>query len=261
MINDPKTNPSPHRSQFNILDVENIHLFHYISDPEVKLIKYIIFDFDGVIVDTEPIHLNAFKQIVKEVGIHLEDSEYYSKYLAYDDITFFHKCLTDHGITKTEGEITELVKKKSRLIDELFAQELNLFPGIEEFIKKKSKDYTLAIGSGALRNEIEYILRKFDLITNFSSIVSADEVENCKPDPEVYIKVLESLNLKDPEGRKSGPEECLVIEDSIYGIQAAKSAGMKCLAVTNSYSEEQLKEADIVIETFRDFDCGILQKM
>ncbi len=235
--------------------------FIIFQKPEEKLIKYIILDFDGVIVDTEPIHLKAFQQILKDVGIELKESEYYSKYLAYDDTTFFHECLKDHGIRKDESEIKELMKRKSHLIDQLFEQELHLFPGIEEFIRKKSSSYTLAIGSGALKNEIEYILYKFHLMKNFSSIISAEDVENCKPDPEVYLKVLESLNMKDPKGTITGPEECLVIEDSIYGIQAAKRAGMKCLAVTNSYSAQQLREADEVIETFKDFDCEILRNL
>lgn len=223
------------------------------------MLKAIIFDFDGVIADTEPVHLNAFKEILKTEGILLEDSEYYSKYLAYDDITFFQKCLNDHGVRRENDYIDELVKRKSLIINELFRHGLHLFPGVRQFIKRKSKEYVLAIGSGALRKEIEHILHSFNMKEDFRSIVSADEVSKCKPDPEVYIKVLASLNQLVTGNKKITPEECLVIEDSVYGITAAKKAGMKCLAVTNSYTADKLTEADIVIDSFSGFDCGILR--
>lgn len=222
------------------------------------LLKAIIFDFDGVIADTEPVHLNAFKQVLKTEDIILEDSEYYSKYLAYDDITFFQRCLNDHGIRREDDYIAELVKRKSLIINELFKQDLHLFPGVRQFIKRKSKDYILAIGSGALRKEIEHILHSFNLTENFRSVVSADEVAKCKPDPEVYIKVLASINQLTTDSKEVTPEECLVIEDSVYGITAAKKAGMNCLAVTNSYAADKLSEADIVIDSFLGFDCDIL---
>ena len=211
------------------------------------MIKAIIFDFDGVIVDTEPIHLRAFKKILRNEGIELDDALYYSKYLAYDDKTFFRQSMIDFGITKTGSEIDDLVKKKSEIIEDLLEDDLELFPGVLQFIQKSAKNYQLAIGSGALRKEIEFILEKFKINDIFRLIVSANEVQKCKPDPEVYLKVLELLNKSD-QSNFITPGECLVIEDSVYGIRAAKKAGMVCAAITNSYEKDKLDDADIVLD-------------
>lgn len=225
------------------------------------MIRSIIFDFDGVIVDTEPIHLRAFKEILRDKEIYMEDSEYYSKYLAYDDLTFFTKSLQDYGKYTNEKHVKELVKEKSELIKSFFQEDLKLFPGIEEFIGNVSGNYILAIGSGALRSEIEEILDKFNLRHFFSSIISADEVEKCKPDPEVYLKVLQTIRREAKNGKGLQANQCIVIEDSVYGISAAKEAGMKCIAVTNSYGADKLSGADKIVETFSDFDYEILNSL
>jgi len=217
------------------------------------MIKAIIFDFDGVIVDTEPIHLKAFQKILRKEGVELKDSLYYSKYLAYDDITFFRKSMCDFGISKSDREINELVEAKSKIVDSLFEENLELFPGVKEFIQKASENYSLVIGSGALRKEIEFILEKFDMTNKFKLIVSANEVEKCKPDPEVYIKALDLLN-KTNSNYYIKPYECLVIEDSVYGIKAAKDAGMLCAAITNSYDRKKLVNADIVLDNLLELN-------
>lgn len=223
------------------------------------MLKAIIFDFDGIIADTEPIHFKAFHKVLDGEAISLSTEEYYSKYLAYDDKTFFYKVLGDYGKDNHEQKIDELVHKKSKYTNIFLKEDVKLFPGFLEFVASTKKKYRLAIGSGALKSEIVFILKKFKIINSFQSITCADDVDKCKPNPEVFIKVLKGINYYNNE--KVYSHECLVIEDSIYGIQAAKSAGMKCIAITNSYAKEKLREADLVVKSFFDLNAAIIEKL
>ena len=182
------------------------------------MLKALIFDFDGVIADTEPIHLEAFKIVLNDHGIVMTDEQYFNKYLAYDDKTLFEKIFTDNGREISENTINDLIEEKHILITELFSKHVAIFPGIDDFIKRSAEKYTLAIASGALKSEIEFILKKYSLDNYFQSITSADEVLNCKPDPEPFLKALKKINSNNDEIKAS---DCLVLEDSVYGIEAA----------------------------------------
>ena len=226
------------------------------------MLKAIIFDFDGVIADAEPIHLKAFQEVLSEEGINLSNKDYYDKYLALDDKTCFAMVLKDRGIDFDRALIDALMLRKSGYYDKFIRENLVIFPGVVDFIKKAYGKYALAIASGALRHEIEFILECAGIRKEFNIIVSADDVENCKPNPEVFVKVLERINNLGPS--KSGiihPSECLVIEDSIAGIKAAHSAGMKCLAVTNSYSPEKLSEADMIVKSLEEVKIEDIEKL
>src|SRR3989337_2591889 len=186
------------------------------------MLRAIIFDFDGVIADAEPLHLKAFQVVLSEEGINLSNKDY----------------------------------------DEFIRENLVIFPGVVDFIKKAYGKYALAIASGALRHEIEFILECAGIRKEFNIIVSAHDVENCKPNPEVFVKVLERVNkLSSPKSGIIHPSECLVIEDSIAGIKAAHSAGMKCLAVTNSYSPEKLSEADMIVKSLEEVKIEDIEKL
>ena len=222
-------------------------------------IKAIIFDFDGVIVDTEPLHLNAFQKVLSDEGIELTSEVYYSKYLAYDDKTFFYKSLNDFGKYRGQNQITEIIVKKSKYFDEIVESNLVVFDGVAEFVKSIAGSFRTAIGSGALRNEIENILDHIGLSKYFEFIVSANEVEMCKPNPEVFIKVLERFN--NSMQSEIFNHECLVFEDSVHGIIAAKEAGMNCIAVSNSCSSDKLSSADLIINSFNEISVDeILNK-
>ena len=226
------------------------------------MLKAIIFDFDGVIADAEPIHLKAFQEVLSEEGINLSNKDYYDKYLALDDKTCFAMVLKDRGIDFNRALIDALMLRKSGYYDKFIRENLVIFPGVVDFIKKAYGKYALAIASGALRHEIEFILECAGIRKEFNIIVSAHDVENCKPNPEVFVKVLERINNLGPS--KSGiihPSECLVIEDSIAGIKAAHSAGMKCLAVTNSYSPEKLSEADMIVKSLEEVKIEDIEKL
>ena len=210
------------------------------------MLKAVIFDFDGVIADTEPVHMRAFQLTLGEKGISLTREDYYAKYLAYDDNTLFKTVLEDREHTHDEVLIRDLMDKKSDHYEALIKGNIEILPGALDFIKSLAEKYSLAIGSGALRGEILHILRFAGIDDYFDVIVSAEDVQKCKPAPDVFIEVLNRLNSKRSGSETIFPSECLVVEDSISGVKAAISAGMKCLAVTNSYSAQELAGAHLV---------------
>jgi len=226
------------------------------------MLKAIIFDFDGIIADAEPVHLKAFQMVLSEEGINLSYKDYYEKYLALDDKTCLTMVLRDRGMNYDKAFIDALMLRKSRYYDRFIRENIIIFPGVVDFIKNAYGKYTLAIGSGALRHEIDFILECAEIRKEFEIIVSADEVENCKPNPEVFMKALERINKHDStKSRIIYPYECLVIEDSIAGIKAAHHAGMKCLAVTNSYSSEKLSEADMIVKSLEEVKIEDIKKL
>ncbi len=225
------------------------------------MLKAIIFDFDGVIANTEPVHLRAFQEVLREEGISLSSQDYYEKYLALDDKTFFATVLKGRGRSFDKTFIESLMHRKSRYYERFLRENIVIFPGVRDFIKNVYKRYALAIGSGALRHEIEFILEYAGIREEFEGITSAEDVTNCKPDPEVFFTALHRINSLSSNDEKILPYECLVIEDSIHGIKAAHSAGMKCLAVTNSYPPEKLSQADMIVSSLEGIKTGDLEKL
>ena len=225
------------------------------------MLKAVIFDFDGVIANTEPVHMRAFQLTLGEDGITLTEEEYYSNYLAYDDKTLFKTVLKDKDITHDETVIRELMERKSGHYENIIKDNIQILPGVKDFIGELSGKYRLAIGSGALHREIADILEFAGIGDYFDVIVSAEDVENCKPAPDVFVEVLRRLNASGLSSGVISPDECLVVEDSVSGVEAALSAAMKCLAVTNSYSAEELSRAHIVKESLKGLDSEELAAM
>jgi beta-phosphoglucomutase len=226
------------------------------------MLKAVIFDFDGVIADAEPVHLKAFQAVLSEEGINLSKEDYYDKYLALDDKTCFAAVLKDRGKDFDMSLIHDLMLRKSKYYDRFIRENLVIFPGVVDFVKKIHERYPLSIGSGALRHEVESILECIGIRKEFSIIVSADEIGNCKPAPDVFLKVLELVNeFNSPKSGIIYPCECLVIEDSIAGIKAAHSAGMKCLAITNSYPAGRLFEADMIVKGLKEVEIEDIEKL
>ena len=215
--------------------------------------KAVIFDFDGVIADTEPIHLGAFQRTLGGLGIELTEEDYYANYLAYDDKTFFRRFLRDKEYEHEDGLIAELIGRKAGHYCDLIKGNIEILPGVRDFLESLAGAYRIAIGSGALRAEITDILEFAGIGGYFEVIVSAEDIENCKPAPDVYLEVLNRLNAASPDGNAISAAECIVIEDSLSGIEAALSAGMKCLAVSNSYAAEELYRAHMI----RDSLAGV----
>lgn len=214
------------------------------------MLRAIIFDCDGVIADTEPLHLAIFQKVLAEEGIHLTEEQYYREYLALDDRGCFTKAFAENSIPLSLAYLNELISRKASYLEPVMQNSLSLFPGAAEFIRQAAAVYPMAVASGALRHEIELILKHGGLLDCFSVIVSAEDVAKSKPHPEPFLKALSMLISEGDESIDTS--ECLVIEDSIHGVRAAHLAGMLCLAVTNSYSSEHLSEADMIVETLED---------
>ncbi|MGH9802446.1 MAG: HAD family hydrolase [Blastocatellia bacterium] len=220
------------------------------------MLKAVIFDFNGVIVDDEPLHLELFRRVLGEEGVALADEDYHAKYLGYDDRGCFTAAFRDAGKPQLAADaafIAKLVERKADYYYEAIEERFLLFPGAVELVKKLAAKYPMAIASGALRGEIEVVLRRGGIRDCFEHIIASEDVTMCKPDPEGYVMALTALNSSRETPIK--PEECLVIEDSIAGIEAAKRAGMSCLAVTNSYRAEDLAQADWIVPAL--LDCNV----
>lgn len=218
-------------------------------------LKAIIFDFNGVIVDDEPLHLELFRKVLLEEGLFLSDEDYHEKYLGYDDRACFIEVLCDNSRTPDAANdlfIQELIDRKAEYYRQAIAERMLLFPGVVDLVRRSATAFPLAIASGALKSEIELVLQRGEIRDCFGVIVAAEDVSACKPDPEGYNKALEMLNAS--LAIEIQPHECLVIEDSVAGVEAAKAAGMRCLAVTNSYEAEELKAADKVVNSLVEVD-------
>ena len=220
------------------------------------MLKAIIFDFDGVITDSEPVHLKMFQKVLGEMGLTISEKDYYEIYLGMDDKGCFSTLLKSNGIDSNFELIQSLIDKKTEYLMDYIKDNLFIYPGVVEFIETSYGKYLLAIASGALRHEIEFILEGAGIRSAFSIIVSAEDVSEGKPNPECFNKALDRLN--EISRQPITTAECLVIEDSIAGVEAAKAAGMRCAAVTNTYNPDRLKMADIVVKGVADIDMEVM---
>lgn len=242
-------------------------------------LRAIIFDFDGVVANSEPVHLDAFQRILSELGYTLTAEEYYADYLGYDDRGCFRAFLTAHGRPPSEALLDDLVARKARvyiehisrrMLDDLVtdtapgdpnsARQPIIFPGVRELVRDAASRYRLAIASGALRHEIEYILECAGLLKEFEHITSAEDIRRGKPDPEPFLHALAGLNRLTKPGQPTlEPGDCLVVEDSIPGIRAAHAAGMKVLAVAHTHTIQDLHEADALTHSLTDIKLPELE--
>ena len=211
------------------------------------MLRAVIFDFNGIIVDDEPIHFELFQRVLEEEGIKLTEADYYTRYLGCDDRGAFSTAYREHGRELSQPKLAQLIERKAAYYREEIKSKMRVFPGVQTLIPELARKLPLAIASGALKHEIEIILSGFGLLAYFRAIVSAEDVTRGKPEPEIFLKALAQLNAAHSNDHPISPAECLVIEDSKEGIRGARRAGMKCLAVTNSHPAELLDEADSIV--------------
>jgi HAD superfamily hydrolase (TIGR01509 family) len=208
------------------------------------MIKAILMDFNGVIINDEPIQMKAYQEVLKGDGIDLTDADYYSS-LGTDDRSFTLNAFKRAGKSVSDSKVDEIVAAKSAKWREMVDGELPFFDGIENFIEKMSRVFSLGIVSMASRHEIEYVLEKGGLAHHFDVLISAEDVAKCKPDPECFRLGFAQLDAARTSAGHlpMAHSECLVIEDSPPGVISATTAGLQALGVTNTVSAKDLRDA------------------
>ena len=220
----------------------------------------LIFDFDGVIVDSEPIHLAGFQKVLASVDVSITDEEYYSKYLGYDDHDCFLAVGRDKDAPFTEEQIARMTATKTRFIQETYAGKVESLPGAIELIRAAHEaEVPLAICSGALREEVQQAAASLGVLSMFTVVVAARDVQCGKPDPEGYMQA--ARKLSQAHSRDILPAACVVVEDSPAGIVSARGAGMKVVGVTNSYPADALSAADRVVASLADVSIDSLASL
>jgi beta-phosphoglucomutase-like phosphatase (HAD superfamily) len=223
----------------------------------MSTLQALIFDFDGIIANTEPLHYAGLHQTLKEIGIELAEADYYAEYLGYDDRGCVLAALAANHRQADAATVERLMTRKAEAYLESVKHHPVIFTGVPEFVRHAARTYPLAIASGALRHEIEYILETAGLRRAFLHIISAEDVTRGKPDPQPFLLALKSL-----QQREAGltAASCLVIEDSLPGIRAARAAGMKVLAVTNTHTVQDLHEAHAITHGLSEANLSELRR-
>lgn len=225
------------------------------------MLRAVIFDFDGVISDSEPLHFEAFRQVLSDRGIEISKERYYADYLGYSDVDCIWEMNTDLNLSLDQSGCDKLLHEKGVVFDELAARSNTIITGAGEFIEMLHANGILrAVCSGSLRHEIKLGLKGSGFADAFEVIVAAEDVRNGKPDPEGYLLALERLN--ELNGSGIAADECVVIEDSHWGLEAGRGAGMHTIAVTNTYSAAELADyTDLTVAALGDISIENLQKL
>jgi len=224
------------------------------------MLHAVIFDFDGVITDSEILHFRAFNAVLGKHGFEITRHEYYRDYLGMTDVDCFKALIGEGRLAIDEPQIQGLVQRKTKIFEQLALAEGRIIEGVREFLQMLSQSRVpTAICSGALRAEIELILDGAKLRSCFEVVVSAEEVKRGKPDPQGFLLALKKLNER--RVQPIAPGHCVVIEDSHWGLKAARAANMRTIAVTNTYEADQLKEADKVVGRLSDLTMHDLAQL
>ncbi len=215
-----------------------------------KNISGVIFDMDGVLIDSYLLHKRALELTAKEYGFSVSEEEFISIFgkTSYEGMKSLPYC-NDWSFEK----ITEFNDKQDAKFRELFKESPQYVLGAIDFARKALfSGLSLAIGTSAPKENAQVFLDSINFVGLFSSVVTGDDVKKGKPDPEIYLKCSEQLGIS--------PADCLVFEDSLMGIESAKAAGMTVIALSTTHKKEELKSADFVVRNFMDYDLDNLVK-
>jgi beta-phosphoglucomutase len=223
------------------------------------VLRAIVFDFDGVIANSEPLHFRAFRDVLAGRGVELTEPDYYTRYLGYDDLGAFRAIAKDRGRTWSAGELTTLTADKAVRMEALERDASVLFPGAAEAIRRAAAAVPIAIASGALGVEIRRVLDGANLTHHFRAIVAAEDTAAGKPAPDPYQRAVALLS--ESVGDAVLATDCVAIEDSRWGIASARAAGLRAVGVTSSYDAAELSQADLIIGSLAELDITSLQRL
>lgn len=206
-------------------------------------LKAVIFDFNGVIINDERIHLQLIDEILIQENLQPQKDSERQACLGRSDRACFQELLANRGRVVSEDYVTQLLNRKAQnyVLELGKIEKLPLYPGLEDLIfQVRSRNLKLGLVSGAIRKEIELVLERAKLAEYFTVIVAGDDITTSKPDPTGYLLAVEGLNQKYPDLHLQ-PQECLAIEDTPAGIAAAKRGGMQVVGVANTYPFHMLQ--------------------
>lgn len=218
----------------------------------------VVFDFDGVIADTENLHLKAYQKVLQTRSLSLDRAAYFDRYLGYDDVGVFKAFAADLAIELDEHELTRLIDEKGHRFDALLDGAQVLYAGASECIRDLASEVPLAIASGALRHEINRILSAAELRHLFRVVVDANDVANAKPAPDAYQRAVDLISPNDDVASRGS---FVAIEDSRWGLESARSAGLRTIGITNTYSAAALADADIIVDNLSAIDRRLLDRL
>jgi beta-phosphoglucomutase len=216
------------------------------------MITTVIFDMNGIIIDDEPLHERAFREtLLKPYGINLTSEEYKRHCMGKSDESGYKAIINTYNLKNIDFQ--ELINKKSKIYWRLIQDNIQSFPGVIKLINHLNQNFTLALTTSATRNEAEMVLNYFGIKKNFKIIITAEDITKSKPDPEPYLITAKKLQEE--------PKCCLVVEDSKAGIQSAKKASMKCIAVTTTHKRSELQNADLIVDSFIEITDDIIKTL
>lgn len=224
-------------------------------------LRAIVFDFDGVIANTEPLHFRAFRDTLLPLGLSLSEHDYYARYLGFDNRGVFEAVGRNRGTLFESRRLAELVSEKADRMEGLERDQSVLFPGAARAIARCAAAVPLAIASGALRAEIDRVLEGVGLARHFAAIVSAEDTPLSKPAPDPYLRAVRLLSEATAPTPPLSPADCVAVEDSIWGVRSARAAGLMVVAVCQTYSAADLEEADLVIPSLEELDLELIGRL
>ncbi len=209
------------------------------------MIRAVVFDFDGVLADSEPLHLRAYQEVLPAMGITLTREEYFTELLGYNDEDCFRIMARRRGWEADDSQVAAFVEEKGRVFDRMIRDVDTLYPGAAACVERMAAAFPLGIASGAFEHEIVLTLARAGLDHHFRFIVGSGDTPNSKPAPDPYIRAAERHGLP--------ARECVAIEDSRWGLESAHAAGMRTVGITHTYPADQLRIADVVIKSLAEF--------